>query len=205
MIQQFLEWLNTIGIAGLFLSMFLEGSSLPFPGLVIVLSYGYLLSPGYINTAFIALGMSIFYTLASLIPYFIGAKLERHLPKKLKKGLEKGIVLFNRYGIWSIALSRPFGIGNYISYVAGIGKVNLFKYFILTFLGIYPWSYVMILLGNYFKGNYETFKDYFSSYGIYVYLFIAVILIFIGLLFYYKKSKQRNVELSDLGEGGRSK
>src|SRR5690625_5890773 len=119
--------------------MFLEGSSLPFPGIAIVLSYGYLLSPGYIDTIFIAASMSTLYTIASFMPYFLGLKLEERLPQRLQRRLAKGTAFFNRYGIWSIAFSRPFGIGNYISYVAGISKVHIMKYFILTFLGIYPW------------------------------------------------------------------
>ncbi len=60
MIQQFLEWLSSIGIPGLFVVMFLEGASLPFPGIIIVFSYGYIIAPGYIETIFIALAMSIF-------------------------------------------------------------------------------------------------------------------------------------------------
>ena len=193
MIQQILEWLNTIGISGLYVAMFLEGSSLPFPGVIIVLSYGYLLSPGYINTIFIAAGMSAFYTLASLIPYFLGLKLEERLPQRLKKGLNKGTAFFNRYGIWSISFSRPFGIGNYIAYVAGMSNVHIIKYFILTFLGIYPWSYIMILLGNYFKGNYEALKNYFSTYSIYGYAVVIVAVVIVGLVFYMraKKSKQK--------------
>lgn len=177
--------------------MFLEGSSLPFPGVIIVLSYGYLLSPGYVNTAFIAAGMSVFYTLASLIPYFLGLKLEERLPQRLKKGLKKGTAFFNRYGIWSISFSRPFGIGNYISYVAGMSNVHIIKYFILTFLGIYPWSYIMILLGNYFKGNFETLKNYFSTYSIYGYAVVIVAIVIIGLIFYMRarKSKRKLIKV----------
>lgn len=203
MIQQFLEWLNVIGLPGLFFVMFLEGSSLPFPGLIMVLSYGYLLSPGYIDTIFIALGMSVSYTLASLIPYFLGMKLESYFSKRLEKGLKKGQLYFNKYGVWTIALSRPFGIGNYISYIAGISRVNLYKYIILTFLGIYPWSYVMIILGKYFKGNYETFKNYFGPYSIYGYG-AAVFALSVILLFYYRKKKLERREIS-LGDGGGDK
>src|SRR5690625_227105 len=166
MVQQFLEWLGAIGIPGLFLVMFLEGSSLPFPGVFIVFSYGYIATPGYLNTALLAIGMSIVYSLASLIPYFIGMKLEKHLPKRIRKRIKKGIVFFNRYGVWSIALSRPFGIGNYISYVAGIGRVHLIKFILLTFFGIYPWAYGLVMLGDYFNGNYELLKNYLSSYSI---------------------------------------
>ncbi|WP_062107268.1 DedA family protein [Bacillus niameyensis] len=203
MVQQFLQWLSAMGLPGLFLTMFLEGSSLPFPGVVFVFSYGYLLSPGYVNTSFIAAGMGVSYTLASLIPYFLGRKVERLIPKKMEKGLQKGISLFKTYGIWSIAFSRPFGVGNYISYVAGMSKVNLFKYSILTFIGIYPWSYVMILLGDYFKGNYEAFKEYFQAYSIYGYGLLSIGLV-IFILIYYRKFKKRNL-LSEIEEGGKGK
>jgi membrane protein DedA with SNARE-associated domain len=192
LIQQFLDWLSSIGISGLYLAMFLEGSSLPFPGVAIVFSYGYLLAPGYVNTAFIAVGMSTFYTLASFFPYFLGLKLEKKLPQRLQKKLEKGTVFFNRYGIWSIGFSRPFGIGNYISYVAGVSKVHIIKYFTLTFLGIYPWSYIMILLGEYFNGNYEAIKDYFSSYSIYGYGIAIVVIMIVGFTFYKKIRKKED-------------
>jgi membrane protein DedA with SNARE-associated domain len=203
MVQQFLEWIHAIGLPGLFLVMGLEGSSLPFPGVIMVLSFGYLFSPGYVDTAIIALGMSVCYSLASLIPYFLGRKLEVYIPKRMKKGLKKGQLFFNRYGIWSIALSRPFGIGNYISYVAGMSKVHLVKYLALTFVGIYPWSYVMILLGDYFNGNYEAFKDYFATYSIYGY---GAVLVAIGVifLFYYKKSKRKKYLLSEIKERGQN-
>src|SRR5699024_7485871 len=154
---------QSIGLPGLFLVMFLEGTSFPFPGVIMVLTFGYLLSPGYLCIALLAIGMSISYSIASLIPYYLAMKLERFLPARLKKGVKKGQAFFNRYGIWSIALSRPFGVGNYISYVAGMSGVHVFKYFILTFLGIYPWSYVMIFLGDYFNGNYDAFMNFFSS------------------------------------------
>ncbi|MCJ7840079.1 VTT domain-containing protein [Lederbergia sp. NSJ-179] len=201
MIQQFLEWLQTIGLPGLFFVMFLEGSSLPFPGLIIVLSYGYILAPGYGSTVFIAIGMSFSYTIASLIPYFLGKKVEVHFPKKFKKGLDKSTAFFKRYGIWSIALSRPFGVGNYISYVAGMSKVHLFKYIVLTFLGIYPWSYIMILLGDYFKGNYQAFQQYFQSYSVYVYLVLGIGITIIGLIT-YKKVTHRKKDFSRMKEGG---
>ena len=203
MVQLFLEWLNTSGLPGLLFIMFLEGLSLPIPGFIVVFSYGYSLSPGYVNTAFIAIWMSISYSIGSLIPYYIGIKLEESFPKRLKKRLDKGMSFFNRFGIWSIALSRPLAIGNYISFVAGMGRVHLIKYLILTFLGIYPWSYGMIFLGDYFNGNYEAFRNYFSSYSMYGYGGVFVCIAFI-LLFYYKKLRQRKEGLSVMGEGGQS-
>lgn len=190
MIEQFLEWLNLIGLVGLWITMFLEGSSLPFPGLMMVLSYGYLLSPTYIDTIYIAAGMSLMYCIASMIPYMLAYKLDVYLPKRLKHKLQKGTAFFNKYGIWSIALSRPFGIGNYISYVAGLSKVRFAKYFLLTFIGIYPWSYIMIQVGKYFKGNYEVFMEFISDYRYSIYGIVACVCIFFVIIL-IRKTKMK--------------
>lgn len=50
---------QSIGLPGLFLVMFLEGTSFPFPGVIMVLTFGYLLSPGYLCIVLLAIGMSI--------------------------------------------------------------------------------------------------------------------------------------------------
>jgi membrane protein DedA with SNARE-associated domain len=200
MMQVFLDWVHTLGLPGLFVAMALEGSSLPFPGIVMVLSFGYLFSPHFIATTLIALGMSVSYSLASFIPYLVAMKMERYIPKRLQKGLVKGQQFFNRYGMWSIALSRPLAIGNYISYIAGMSKVPAMKYFLLTFIGIYPWSFVMIMLGDYFNGNLVAFKEYFSTYTPYFYgCGLGVILLI--TLFYYKKFK-REKSVVKIKEGG---
>jgi membrane protein DedA with SNARE-associated domain len=199
LVETTLHWLEGIGLAGLFIAMLLEGSSLPFPGIAVVLAYGYILPVTYWNAVWAAAGMSIAYSLASLIPYFIGSKLERLLIKR--KGFLKAKAVFVRYGKWSVALTRPFGVGNYISYVAGVSKMRLTHYLTLTFLGIFPWSYVMILLGNYFNGSYEAFKVFFQSYSVYLYA-AAAMLIGVIFLFFMMKNK-RNQKRTHRLEGGR--
>ncbi|MFD1737869.1 DedA family protein [Bacillus salitolerans] len=198
MIEAILHWLENIGLLGLFAAMFLEGSSLPFPGIAVVLAYGYILPINYWNTVWVAAGMSFFYCLASLIPYVIGSKLEGLLTKR--KGFQKAKNLFVRYGMWSVALTRPFGLGNYISYVAGVSKMKLIPYIALTFIGIYPWSYVMLLLGNYFNGSYEAFMAFYENHSVYVYTAGGI---FIGMLclFFMMKNKRNRVK-TRIMEGG---
>jgi membrane protein DedA with SNARE-associated domain len=194
MIQQIMEWLEVIGLPGLFLVMALEGSSLPFPGIILVLSFGYLLTPDLLDIAIISVGMGISYSVASLIPYFIGMKSGDLLPKRFDKGIIKGKQFFNRYGKWSIAISRPFGIGNYISYVAGISKVGLLHYLLLTFVGIYPWSFLMLFLGNYFNGNIQAVKTFLSTYSVYGYGAILVMVSILSVYYYRKfKTKEKSV------------
>ncbi|MBT2582884.1 VTT domain-containing protein [Planococcus sp. ISL-109] len=164
MIERIFGFLGELGLFGLFTAIFLEGASVPFPGIVVVLAYGGLLNMSFAGMAGIAAIMAVIYSLASLIPYFIGNKLEHLIRPNIRKGLDKASRIFNRYGIWSIALSRPFGIGNYISYMAGISGVGLLKYLLLTFAGILPWCFAILYLGDYLNGNYDRFLELFDEY-----------------------------------------
>jgi membrane protein DedA with SNARE-associated domain len=190
LIEILLFWLKEIGLAGLFVAMFLEGSSLPFPGIAVVLAYGFILPVDYWNTLWIAAGMSAVYCIASLIPYILGRRLEGFFYKR--KGFAKAKDLFIRYGSWSVALSRPFGIGNYISYVAGASGMKMWPYFFLTFIGIYPWSYTMILLGNYFNGSYEEFQAFYQDHSVSIYSTMAMALFSISL-YLFLKNRRRTV------------
>lgn len=189
MTELVLHWLKDIGLIGLFAAMFLEGSSLPFPGIAVVIAYGYILPFEYFNPLWIAAGMSLVYSLASLIPYYIGSKLEGLIWKHPKKGINKARDLFNRYGVWSVAVSRPFGLGNYISYVAGMSKMSLRQYLLFTFIGIYPWSYVMILLGKYFKGSHEALMSFYQNNSSYFYFALTILL---GIIFLYLLIRNKN-------------
>lgn len=142
MLQTIMNYLNDIGMIGLFIAMFIKGSTLPLPSLIFIVSYGYLLNPTKQEMIWLAIGMSLTFTVASYIPYMIGFKLEQKIQKKFSKQLAKAKFWFKRYGEWSICLTRPFTIGMYISYVAGIGKVPYWRYTILTFTGIIPWSFL---------------------------------------------------------------
>ncbi|MCP2033877.1 membrane protein DedA with SNARE-associated domain [Planomicrobium sp. HSC-17F08] len=169
LVEQLLAFLESLGLSGLLAAMFLEGSSLPFPGVVLVIAYGGLLNLNFGEAALLSIALAATYSAASLIPYFLGKKMHALLPKSFTKGLHRASDLFRRYGIWSIALSRPFGIGNYISYVAGMSKIGIVQYLLLTFVGIYPWCLAMLCIGAYVNGNYEVFQSLYSDHQLYVY------------------------------------
>jgi membrane protein DedA with SNARE-associated domain len=77
-------------------------------------------------------------------------KMEEILFSKFKKGISRGQILFNRYEIWAVAFTRPFGIGTYISYVAGLSRVPLGTYIVLTFFGNLPIVLNYVISGTLF-------------------------------------------------------
>ncbi|WP_366921794.1 VTT domain-containing protein [Metallumcola ferriviriculae] len=153
---QIIETLNDYGIFGLYMSMLLEGSSIPFPGLAVVLTLGNFLDDGLLQLLAVALGMSLAYCAASFIPYLVGLKFQAKIPDYMFSKIRKVQLWFVRYGELSICLSRPFGIGNYISYVAGMSKVNPVRYAVLTLLGIFPWAFSILLLATIYKAGGEV-------------------------------------------------
>ena len=171
------ELLKILGVMGI------EGSSIPFPGLIFILAFGNTIKPTFNETIIIAIFMAGAYTLASYAPYIIGRKLgvkvlsifDKRL--KIKSAIDKSTYLVNKYGIVVIAISRWFGWGNKISYIAGISKINPVTYGLLTFTGIFPWSLLMVNLGKVFKGNLGQVLDLIKKYSIYLYSVVAVFVI----------------------------
>lgn len=181
----FIEILSKFGISGLLFTMAIEGLSVPIPGIIVVLTLGYILNLGLIQTLIVSFFMSSLYSISSFLPYNIGYKLEDLIRKKYSKQINAAQHYFNKYGESSIAILRPFAIGNYISYLAGISKVNKWKFALLTFVGIYPWCVIMLLIGKISRGNIKYAINLAKSYSIYFYLFAALfVLIVTGIIIY---------------------
>ncbi|MDO5707909.1 MAG: VTT domain-containing protein [Andreesenia angusta] len=185
------------------LAMLLEGMSVPFPGIILLLTWGSLHNPDLYEILLLSLFLSAVYTIGSYIPYYIGDKLGNAVIKlfgeKVRRLFNRGSDMVRRFGVIVIAISRPFGWGNYISYIAGIAKINKIKYFFLTIIGIYPWCFIMLLVGKKFSGNISIVLKYINDMMIYIYIVIFLILIIFVFLKYkkYKKLKLQNFKKID--------
>jgi len=99
-----------------------------------------------------------------------------------KKKLRRAQHLFNRYGEWSIAAARPSGAGMFISFAAGMGRVKLWRYLLLTVAGTYPWYLLLLFLGRAYKGNAEKVFNLIQTYSGYIFAgIVAAVLIWAGI------------------------
>lgn len=141
-------------------------------------------------------------TIAFYIGYFLGRPIIDFIERKMsksKKALHKVEMLFTKYSYYSVCLARitPFTRAN-ISLLAGIEKLNIFKFWRFTALGIGIWDLILILLGYFLGGNISFVEFYLKKY-IYIIMpivFIAVVL-FIIYKIYQKKKKSLSVILKD--------
>ncbi|SFD71346.1 membrane protein DedA, SNARE-associated domain [Bacillus sp. OV194] len=187
MFEMIFHFLKELGAVGLFIGTSLEASSIPFPGALVILIYGFLLKPNLVESLLLALAVSAVYTIFSYVPYMIGYKLESKMKEKFnEKKVEKTKKVFKKYGEWSIALSRPLGIGNYVSYAAGMSKVNRWKFGGLTFIGIFPLAVAMLFLGR--LGEVKTVNHVLQASQSYILAGAGVLLVgFLLYKFVYKK------------------
>jgi membrane protein DedA with SNARE-associated domain len=189
MLDFIINLLREFGIWGLMAGLAIEASSLPFPGSLITLAYGYLLDLSILQLILIALLGSAVYTVFSFIPYWIGYKLEHKMKKKLtkkKKTFEKTQRWFNKCGLWGIAIARPLGVGNYISYVSGLSKVKALPFAGLTFLGVFPLNIIMLWLGQ--IGSLKSITAFMSDMQTYMIIAAGLALaLFLLYRFVYKK------------------
>lgn len=192
MLQTALDFLEKCGVWGLFAATAIEASSLPFPGATFVLIYGYLMDVSTWQLVAISALNSLVYVVFSLIPYYIGKYLGNLTQKKFdEKKVKKAQDWFQKYGEWSITLSRPTGFGNYISYISGISDISIWRFGLLSYLGVFPWNTLLLFIGNY--GSLETVERFLAMTRK-VGVMITIILVFAAafiLWYYLKKNKEQ--------------
>ncbi|MFZ4124972.1 MAG: DedA family protein [Rickettsiales bacterium] len=177
--DSFTEWLHHIadwlvlfvhhlGYFGIFIMTFVESTFVPIPAEVTMIPAGYLVQQGEMNF-WIVLASSIVGTVGgAYFNYWLAKRYGRDLfirygkylmmtPEKLEK-LER---FFAKHGVISTFTGRLLpGIRHYISFPAGLAKMNVQKFVAYTALGGAIWMTVLLLLGYYIGENKELMTHY---------------------------------------------
>lgn len=189
MLQIALDLLAKCGIWGLFVATAVEASSLPFPGGLFVLIYGYLMDVSPLTLVLISALNSMVYMAFSLIPYYLGTRIEKFSKKKFdQKKIQKAQYWFQKYGEWSITLSRPTGFGNYVSYISGMSRIKLWRFLLFSYLGVFPWNTLLLFIGR--KGNLDTVQQFLDLTQKFGYILFGTAILVLGGWYLLKKNKQ---------------
>ncbi len=142
---------------GLFISMTLESASLPIPSEVIMPFAGILAEQGLLN-GYIAFIISLFGSLTGvlidyIIGYFIGKDIfYKHLKffHITRKKLDLFDEWFNENGEFAVFIVRLIPIiRGLISFPAGFSKMDLKKFILYSFAGIFIWNLLLMMFGFY--------------------------------------------------------
>ena len=186
------DTVGSLGYIGIFLMMFLESSFFPFPSEVVMVPAGYLAYKGEMNI-YIAILAGILGSLTgALFNYFLAVKLGRSFLVKYGKyffikeeTIDKMEEFFKSHGHISTFSGRLIpAVRQYISFPAGLARMNLLVFSIYTTLGAGIWVVVLTLLGYFIGDNEALVKEYLR------YIIVGILLALVALgYWYYKKQK----------------
>lgn len=190
------ETVGSLGYIGIFIMMFLESSFFPFPSEVVMIPAGYLAYKGEMNI-YIAIVVGILGSLSgALFNYYLAVKFGRRFLIKYGKyffikehTIAKMEEFFRSHGHISTFSGRLIpAVRQYISFPAGLARMNLFIFCLYTSLGAGIWVIILTLLGYFLGGNEALIKEY-------LHYIIIIILILLSLLtyWYYRKVKKAKI------------
>ena len=189
------DTVGSLGYIGIFIMMFLESSFFPFPSEVVMVPAGYLAYKGEMNIYYAIFSGIAGSLTGALFNYFLAVKFGRRFLIKYGKyffikeeTISKMEEFFKSHGHISTFSGRLIpAVRQYISFPAGLARMNLLTFSIYTTLGAAIWVVILTLLGYYIGDNEALVKEYLR----YIIVVILVSLSIIGF-WYYKKVKKIN-------------
>lgn len=147
--------ISTLGYGGIVILMAIESACIPLPSEIIMPFSGYLAFTGRFDLVWVATAGAIGCNLGSTIAYAIGFYGGRPFIEKWgayvlisRRDLDWAQRFFKRYGSITVFVSRLLPVvRTFIALPAGIAGMSQAKFQIYTFLGSWPWCYVLAYIG----------------------------------------------------------
>jgi len=193
-----LEYLTTTissyGYLATTLLMAIESCNIPVPSEIILPFSGFLVAREGLSFWIMILAGGVGCVIGSDISYALGKWGGRPFLYKYgkyflltKKDLEVSERWFNEYGDLTTFISRLLPvIRTFISFPAGVYKINFWRFNLYTFIGSFLWSLLLVYLGFLAGENWEQVRVYTERFG---YIIIGVIIVGIGYYIWHKIRK----------------
>jgi membrane protein DedA with SNARE-associated domain len=184
---------ESLGYIGIFIMMFLESSFFPFPSEVAMIPAGLLAAEGKMSLT-LAIFVGIAGSLAgALFNYFLAVKFGRGFLVKYGKyffikeeTIAKTEKFFQEHGAISTFTGRLIpAVRQYISFPAGLARMDLKKFSIYTILGAGTWVTILALIGYFVGANEALAKAYTKE------ITIAVLVALALLIFWYIRRQKK--------------
>jgi membrane protein DedA with SNARE-associated domain len=178
------EFISSAGLPAVFVLMTLESACIPIPSEAIMLFAGFAVSKGELTLVGIVTAGVLGNLAGSLIGYAIGYfgrvdLLERNRlfhvsPTRLRQ--TEG--WFERYGDATVFFSRMLPlVRTFVSVPAGVARMPLARFSLLTTLGSIPWVLALALVGEGVGKNWESWRHHLAYLD---YVIAAAIVLGIG-------------------------
>jgi membrane protein DedA with SNARE-associated domain len=182
-----IDIISSSGYWGIILLMAIESACIPLPSEIIMPFSGYLVFREDFELYRVALAGGFGCVLGSIPAYYVGLYGGRPLVERYGKyvfvshrDLDLADRWFDRYGDWAIFFSRLLPVvRTFISFPAGVAKMNFPRFVAYTFLGSFPWCLGLAYIGMKLGENWDTLGVYFHRFDMVIGAFIAF-----GVIYY---------------------
>lgn len=198
--HEFFKWLvdiiGTMGYPGIMFLMFIESTFIPLPSEIVIPPAGYLISQNQMSWTGVILSGTVGSLLGALFNYAIAVYLGRPFILKYgkyfgvsQKHLFQGEKFFLKHGNISTFIGRLIlGLRHYISFPAGLCRMNLGKFCFYTAAGACIWAGVLAYIGYFVGNNKEKVAEVTRQWSIFI-IIGCVLLIIVYILWHRRKNK----------------
>lgn len=203
--------MNKFGYVGITLLIAIENIFPPIPSEVILTFGGFMTTYTSMKAWGVVISATIGSVFGAIVLYGLGRwltpeKLEKWLDGKWGKRLhlknedvEKAASWFSKKGKPAVLLCRFIPIvRSLISIPAGIARMNIVNFLVLTTAGTCVWNIVLVYLGVFAGSSWERIVGYFGVYS-YITLAVILVLLMVGAFAFYKNrlSKKSGEQTDD--------
>lgn len=182
--------ISSLGYGGVILLMAIESANIPLPSEIIMPFSGFLVAQGVFNLWLTGLAGAIGCVVGSVVSYWVGAWGGRPLIKKYGKYIlfsEHDLNLadhwFKKHGESTVFFGRLLPVvRTFISFPAGITRMNFGRFVIYSFLGSLPWTLALAYVGQKMGENWEAIRNYTHKFD-----WLIIGLLLIGIAWWIKR------------------
>jgi membrane protein DedA with SNARE-associated domain len=170
------------GYGGIVLLMAIESACIPLPSELIMPFAGYLVFSGTMKLLWVATAGAIGCNLGSLVAYEIGYHGGRRLVERYgrwvlmgRRELDWADRFFARWGYLAVFVARMLPVvRTFIALPAGIARMPRLRFHIYTFLGSWPWCFLLAWFGMKMGENWRQLGKYLHKFDVVIVVLLAV-------------------------------
>ncbi|MBC1909433.1 DedA family protein [Listeria innocua] len=202
-------WITSImadfGYIGIFLLIMIENLFPPIPSEIILTFGGFMTTVSSLNVVMVIIVATLGSVVGAILLYkvasYFGKEWLTHIVLKygrvlrLKESdIERAESFFLKYGSWAVFLCRMIPlIRSLISIPAGMTKMKMSRFLILTTAGSLLWNTVLIGLGALLGESWGEIVVFMDSFSTVIYSIIAVITL-LGLGFFFRARFKKTLD-----------
>lgn len=192
--------ISAMGYPGIVLLMAIESANIPLPSEIIMPFAGFLVSTGQFNLWWAGFWGAIGCLVGGALSYWIGMIGGRPLVEKYGKyilishhDLDMADGWFKKHGEITVLVGRMMPVvRTFISFPAGIARMNFGKFMLYSFIGSFPFCLLLAYIGEKLGNNWNTLRTYFHQFD----LLIGVVIIAAVVWYVWRhiKNTKRNTK-----------